>query len=1424
MTENQIRLIVLLTHINLRKMKTPIPVWRLVAILALMVFGGVICNNIYAQSHLNKSHSFPYQNSMSERVHKVNIEFLFEDSRELIWGYDHAQKKLFVFDGVDFTYIDPVQDGDLGCLEGSPPIRAFENQVGQIWVLYGCGLYIYDVATNKMKWLNEELKEVSGQPILSCYNMTKGNDGEVHLATQIGVFEFSPVTKSFEYFDAGKNMSRKSSLIYAAFEDRFGNFYCANPEELIVQSDIKDTVINRIPFQIPLSGPPRGVCITFSNFAIFRATGLVNEKEINNGRDFRFTKLDYQSNKISLLHDDYPEFPPFIWIHKYGDLVLSADSLGNLYEFNTKKDRFVRSLNLFDFIPKTYSIYDLKVFKKLEQDIIWVMSKSSTYKITSSPVKFNTKDFLKFDPNSGMPIVRMQDLVKYQGNVYFKTFPNLLPIRNDRVPPVEINSFSLDWSIINRSKLIENPQHGLFGMLVYFEPDPGKIAPRKLSYYFFTKDSTHKESYKIHAVPPQNPSDYRAGIDIMDIATDKQGDIWIGAWTGLISKLHFYEKTVTAVINTKDSIERFSSGVRRVVVDNKGLIWVGYHSNGIDVFDSIKVDNFVYKKNDDRALSSNYITALYEDNKQRMWVGTERGINCINPERTSILHFFTRDGLFENTICGIVSDKNERIWVFTPKNISFFSPQKNRFYSYRISEDDYFFKYSKPFVDEDGYVFSETYRGVFFFHPDSVQTLDRIPKLYIKNLLVNNTNVNHHVFSSSAELKKEPYRIKLKHHQNSITINYGACEFYLPNEIQFAYLLAGYDRQWQDAGNSRTATFTKVPPGSYTFILKCANSHDVWSEEFSPIHITILPPWYWAWHSKSLYLLLFAGLLYAFYRFQLKRRLAQAEALRLRELDSVKTRLYTNITHEFRTPLTVILGMADKIEEAPRQWLREGVKTIRRNGRNLLRLVNQMLDLARLEGGALPLTMIQGDIVAHLKTMMEMYRSYADAKNITLRFEADSAPIIMDFDPDKIGDIVSNLLSNALKFTPAGGKVVVSSQRYAVGSMQYAVGSSPSPLPTAHRLLPTGTAHRLPPTADCLLLTVQDTGPGIAPEKLPYIFDRFYQADDSATRRGEGTGIGLALTHELVKLLGGSITVQSEPGQGTAFIVRLPVSNEAPLQEALPALQPAVVEMPAPQHAPSGRTPGKLPLALIVEDNADVTRLLVANLKDRYRIETAPNGRKGVEKAIKIIPDVIISDVMMPEMDGFELCRTLKEDMRSSHIPIVLLTARADVDSRIEGLEMGADAYLAKPFNQQELEVSLRKSLELRERLRERYAGGHVPDEPATAVFGRDDAFVQRLNELLHANYANPEISAKDIEKGMLMSSSQLLRKMKSLLNTTPQKYLRSYRLKQAKHLLETTDMKANEVGDAVGFGDQAYFTNAFSREFGMPPGAWREG
>ncbi|MCB0581746.1 MAG: response regulator, partial [Phaeodactylibacter sp.] len=522
--------------------------------------------------------------------------------------------------------------------------------------------------------------------------------------------------------------------------------------------------------------------------------------------------------------------------------------------------------------------------------------------------------------------------------------------------------------------------------------------------------------------------------------------------------------------------------------------------------------------------------------------------------------------------------------------------------------------------------------------------------------------------------------------------------------------LGNYDNGWRDVGHQNFASYTNLDPGRYTFRVKAANSDGIWNEESIALDIAILPPWYWNGWSQALYLVLVIGLILGAYRFQLNRRLALAEAARLKELDSFKTKLYTNITHEFRTPLTVIQGMMDNIKGYDEE---KGI--IKRNSQNLLNLINRLLGLSKLDAGKLELNLAQGNILPFLRYVTESFHSFALNQKVNLNFYSDAEEIIMDYDPEKMLEVLSNLLSNALKFTPEYGKVQV----------------------VVKEKNREGKPH--------LELTVSDTGIGIAPERLPHVFDRFYQVETGNTRKAEGTGIGLALVKELVDLMGGTIDVESEVGEGASFRVMLPVTRQADAIDAVDveqsdipvhagAIDDPTIASIVSATAPAGRAStarhseakegivsalSKYTL-LLVEDNRDVMQYLTTCLssplgggrEEAYHLLYARNGREGIAQAREHIPDIIISDVMMPEVDGFELCKTLKQDERTSHIPIILLTARADMPSKVEGLEYGADAYLVKPFHKEELEVRLRKLIELRRKLQERYNQPDFQPEP----------------------------------------------------------------------------------------------------------------
>ncbi|MBK7872189.1 MAG: response regulator [Saprospiraceae bacterium] len=516
----------------------------------------------------------------------------------------------------------------------------------------------------------------------------------------------------------------------------------------------------------------------------------------------------------------------------------------------------------------------------------------------------------------------------------------------------------------------------------------------------------------------------------------------------------------------------------------------------------------------------------------------------------------------------------------------------------------------------------------------------------------------------------------------------------------------------------------------------------------------------------------------------------------LHELDEMKSRFFTNIAHEFRTPLTIIGGMANQMREHPEQWQDKGLKMIIRNSNSLLNLVNQILDLRKLESGNLQLKMVQGDVMQYLSYIFESFQSLAESKDLQLHFLNAQQELWMDYDPDKFLRIISNLLSNAIKYTPEGGNVYLQVDQINTGQEAQ------------------------------LQIRVKDTGIGIPTDQLQQIFDRFYQVDDSTTRRGEGTGIGLALTRELVKLLNGDIRVESMPGKGSTFSITLPIRRDAPLEamtqtETMHFVPQSPEQVDVISHLEASEK--ELPSLLIVEDNPDIVQYLKSCLEGLYHLDIASDGQAGIDKAIEQVPDIIISDVMMPVKDGFELCETLKNDERTSHIPIILLTAKADDESRIKGLKRGADAYLAKPFNKQELIVWLEKLLELRQRLQERYNALEENALLKDVATQQEDEFIQKVRQAVEKNIDDEDFGILQLCRAVNLSRAQLHNKIKALTGKSTSHYIRAIRLRKAKDLLKNPNLNISQVAYEVGFHDPKYFSKTFAEEFGILPGEMRK-
>ncbi|HFA48718.1 MAG TPA: response regulator [Bacteroidetes bacterium] len=657
--------------------------------------------------------------------------------------------------------------------------------------------------------------------------------------------------------------------------------------------------------------------------------------------------------------------------------------------------------------------------------------------------------------------------------------------------------------------------------------------------------------------------------------------------------------------------------------------------------------------------------------------------------------------------------------------------------------------------------------------------------------------------------------LMLSHKQSDISFKVAALDYNIPEKNQFKYWLVNYDTGWIKIGNRRFISFTNLSPGKYELKVKGTN-HDgvwnekdgVWSDKVASVKIKIRPPFYWNLWAWIIYGISILSGFYWFYNFRLTLKLKHAESIRikdlelaenarikdlehaenirLKELDETKSRIFTNISHEFRSPLTIIMGMIENLKGDEKSK-----KSIQQESENLLTLINQILDLSKLESNHLKLKLIQDDIYGFIKYAIGSFQTLATLKSIHLNFFPEKKELIMDYDPERFREILYNLLSNAIKFTAEYGAVTVSAKEVVKNGKQF------------------------------LEVKTKDTGIGIKKDKLKKIFERFHQEDDSDTRRAEGIGIGLALTKGLVELMGGSITVESEIGKGSVFIFWLPITRNAEIKKGQNARTVFKANYTPENILDETQIPCiESPSVLLIEDNLGVLNYLKQCLKN-YNVLTATNGDKGIKTALDKVPDIIISDVMMPEKDGLEVCDTLKNNEITSHIPIILLTAKADVDSRIAGLKRGADDYLAKPFHKEDLIVRMGNLIRLRKQLQQRYSKGPIvePNEE----YEIEDGFFQKVYKIVEDHFDDPEFGVKQLCSKANKSNMQINRKLSALTGKTPTLFIRSIRLKKSKELLQSTDLNISEIAYQVGFSNPNYFSRAFNKEFGYPPSSERK-
>lgn len=977
-------------------------------------------------------------------------------------------------------------------------------------------------------------------------------------------------------------------------------------------------------------------------------------------------------------------------------------------------------------------------------------------------------------------------------------------------------------------------------------------------------DGTGANYYDAHLIKfnvlTNNQVPKSVNVDVVrSISTDKQNNIWIGTSGKGLTYINFKTdefKTFTTKnaplvsnriisllhnnnklwighqgfgLNIRDAHGNYKSfpeisdfTIWRIVKENNDQSWLCTERNGIVLFDINKgiikqfnTSNSSLKTNDIKTVTKgdngdlwigSDVNALYKlntksdiithiaavkskvkslyYNKTILWIGTNgMGLKKYNTINHSIQTFTKADGLPNNVIYGILPDNDSNLWLSTNNGISKFNYlNKNKFENYSNYDglQSLEFNTGAYHKDNNGNLYFGGLEGLNWFNPNQLTFNPIKPKTIITKF---------EVYAKDQPLTQN---IAYKFNKNTVTFTFSSLHFSQPTRNLYKYQLVNYDTYWTEAGNNNTAHYTNLPPNDYTFKVISSNYDGVWNTLPATYSFTIKQPWYLSKVAMIGYVLLFiigTFLTYTYlkWRWHMKMQLQYElkEIERLKKLDEFKTRIYTNISHEFRTPLTLISGPVEKQLSRPNlsEDDKKELTLVQNNSKRLLNLVNQLLDLSKLESGNLKLSVSKGNITAFLKQITAAFEFKAKDKTINFTFYIQAIKEAW-FDIDVLEKITSNLLSNAIKYTPTNGDIHFE-----------AIEKNGQ-----------------------IIITVINNGNTISNKELSKLFQRYYQNSKNA----DGMGIGLSIVKELAILSHGNIVAHTMNTDDIQFTLTLPIersfysaseiNNEEQLIDNFEIYSETLREVkPKTIH----KTDEK-PILLIVEDDKDIRDFISSNFKDNYDIKEAPNGAIGIEKALKHIPDIIISDIMMPKVDGIELCNTLKLDERTSHIPIILLTAKSGDHNEIKGLETGADDYITKPFNSTKLRIRVEKLIALRKQLQQRYSNSFESNDVKTTSV--DQQFLKKLKEVLNNNITNTDFSSAQLSKKMLMSRMQLHRKLKALTGISTTQLIRNERLKIAISLLKQSNLSISEIAYQIGFNTPSYFIKNFKDVYHCTP------
>lgn len=1353
----------------------------------------------------------PYQFNridISRGLANNQVNSIYKDARGFMWFGTMAG--LNRYDGNKFK-IFKHNPRDSNSINDNFIVRILQGPNDQLWIETRAGFTIFDIATETFNSnISQALNKLS-IPSTSITNLSIDKAGNAwFLMNQLNLYQYNPATKKTVL---AYRTRPGTGQVTAFTEDTQGNKWIIQSNGIIEKLDGKtNRVTNTVSAVNALN---KNDSLSYSLFAdaqnelwIFATgdpKGLLNYNPATSAlklisKDQGAYRLN-NNNVVGLLQDNKGK----IWISTdHGGINVLDKSTGAIhYIVNNEDDN------------KSLSQNSIIASYKDNEGIIWI----GTYK---KGINYYFENNIKF------PLYRRQ----------------------------AGNANSLPYDDVNR--FVEDAKGNLWigtngGGLIYFDR-------AKSTYTRYVHDPTnasslcndvivsvyldHKQQLWIgtylggldrlegnrfihYRHDPNNPNSL-SDDRIYEIYEDSKKQLWIGTLSGGLDLLD-PEKNIFYHHRSSDPNSLHSNYISSLLEDKDGELWVGT-SYGLAVYNYTTASFRYYNHaaEDPQSISHNNTVCILEDSRGLIWIGTNDGLNVFNKKTGHFECFRTENGLPANAILNVLEDDRHHLWISTPEGLSNIQVTQQGS-NISIAANNYdesdglqgkAFNENAALKTRAGEMIFGGANGFNIFLPKNIPVDKNVPHFVITDFQVFNKSiavnelVNKRVILTKAISQTD--QVTLKYMENVFSIEFANLDFSNTEKTKYAYKLEGFNKTWLTMDDQvQKASFTNLDPGTYTFLVRSSGENGGWGKETKLLTIKVLPPFWKTPLAFFGYFLIIAGiLLFSRYLLLQKARLKyevlheRQEANRMHELDMMKIKFFTNVSHEFRTPLSLIITPLDKIirntgEPAQRQHF----QLIQRNAKRLLNMVNQLLDFRKLEVQEIKLNLSRGDVVQFVKDAVACFTDIAEKKQVALVFESPLAELEAEFDKDKLERILFNLLSNAFKFTAEQGRVSVVVTEVA--------GAQPG--------------------QGMVQIEVKDTGIGIPAGKKEKIFENFFQLDMPGSIVNQGSGIGLSITREFVRLHGGTIRVESVPDEGSCFTLLLPIEQAAAstgVGENFVSSSSLTELLTMQEHNDSAdnetnldtitaRHRGKKATVLLVEDNEDFRFYLKDNLREFYHIIEAANGVEGWKKAREQMPDLVVTDVNMPGMNGIELCKKIKTDTQTSHIPVIILTARSAEEHQLEGYETGANDYMGKPFNFEILQSRIRNLLNQQEALRKLFQKQLEVNPTEITITSLDEKFMRQALEVVEKNMAEADFSVEDFSRELFMSRVSLYKKIHSLTGKSPIEFIRSIRLKRAARLLEKSQLSVAEIAYEVGFNNPKYFAKYFKAEFNMTPSAY---